>query len=49
MKRILTDTACRNAKPTPDGKLKKHTDGGGFYLLVSSTGKCWRYDYRVVI
>lgn len=46
MKRSLTDTACRNAKPTEDGKPKKYTDGGGLYLLVSSTGKYWRYNYR---
>ncbi|OQX04485.1 MAG: integrase [Thiothrix lacustris] len=46
MKRSLTDTACRNAKPTPEGKPQKHTDGGGLYLLVSATAKYWRYDYR---
>jgi hypothetical protein len=46
MKRSLTDTAIRNAKPHQDGKPKKYTDGGGLYLLVSPTGKHWRYDYR---
>ncbi len=46
MKRTLTDTAIRNAKPQPDGKPKKYTDGGGLYLLVSATAKYWRYDYR---
>ena len=46
MKRLLTDTAVRNAKPTLEGKPKKYTDGGGLYLLVNSTGKYWRYDYR---
>ena len=24
----------------------KLTDGGGMYLLVTKTGKYWRYDYR---
>lgn len=46
MKRKLTDTAARNAKMTPDGKPKKHTDGGGLYLLVNAKGKYWRYDYQ---
>lgn len=46
MKRLLTDTAIRNAKPTPEGKPQKYTDGGGLYLLVSTVGKYWRYDYR---
>jgi hypothetical protein len=46
MKKVLTDTEVKNAKPTPDGKPKKHTDGGGLYLLVSIVGKYWRYDYR---
>ena len=45
MKRILTDTTIRNAKPKPDGKPAKHTDGGGLYLLVNGTGKYWRYNY----
>ena len=46
MKRLLTDTAVRNAKPTLEGKPKKYTDGGGLYLLVNQAGKYWRYDYR---
>jgi single-stranded DNA-specific DHH superfamily exonuclease len=46
MKRNLTDTATRNAKHNPDGTPHKHTDGGGMYLLVTATGKYWRYDYR---
>lgn len=45
MKFRLTATAVRNAKPKPDGKANKLTDGGGLYLLVSATGKYWRYDY----
>lgn len=46
MKRSLTDTAVKNAKPSPDGKPKRYTDGGGLYLHVTSAGKYWRYNYR---
>lgn len=42
----LSDTACKNAKTNPDGSAKKHTDGRGMYLYVSSTGKNFRFDYR---
>lgn len=42
----LTDTACKNAKPKPDGKPAKYTDEKGMYLLVNQTGKYWRLDYR---
>lgn len=45
MKYRLTDTATRNAKPKPDGKPAKHTDGGGLFLWVSKDIKVWRYDY----
>lgn len=45
MKYKLTDTAAKNAKPKPDGKQKKYTDGGGLYLLAMKSGKYWRYDY----
>lgn len=45
MKLRLTDTAVKNAKPKPDGKPAKHTDGGGLYLWVSQSAKVWRYDY----
>lgn len=42
---MLTDIACRSAKPTE--KQKKLTDGGGLYLLVlPSGGKSWRLAYR---
>jgi integrase len=41
----LTDTAVKNAKPKPDGKAAKHTDGGGLYLWVTKEVKSWRYDY----
>lgn len=40
----LTDTACRQAKPTD--KARKLADGGGLYLLVNLVGKYWRMDYR---
>ncbi len=46
MIRKLNDTRARNAKPTLEGKPKKHTDGGGLYLLVSQKGKYWRYNYQ---
>lgn len=46
MRRLLNDTTCRNAKPNPNGKPKKYTDGGGMYLLVGKTGKYWRYNYK---
>jgi len=41
----LSDVKIRNAKPR--GKNYKLSDGGGLYLLVSSTGgKLWRFKYR---
>jgi integrase len=40
----LTVTAIKNAKPKE--KPYKLSDGGGLYLLVKSSGKYWRYDYR---
>ena len=41
----LTDTACRNAKPTD--KPRKLTDSGNLYLLVQPTGaRLWRMNYR---
>lgn len=42
---MLTDTACRKAKPTT--KAFKLFDAGGLFLLVSpSGGKWWRLKYR---
>jgi integrase len=41
---MLTDTAVRNAKPRD--KPYKISDSAGLYLLVRSTGKYWRMDYR---
>lgn len=43
---MLTDTAIRNAKP--QDKFYKLSDSAGLYLLVKSTGKYWRMDYRFV-
>ena len=40
----LSDTAIRNAKPKD--KPYKITDGKGLYLLIRSTGKYFRFDYR---
>lgn len=40
----LTDAAIKKAKPRD--KPYKMTDGGGLYVLVNSTGKYWRYNYR---
>lgn len=41
----LTDTAVRNLKAGE--KAFKKADGGGLYLLVTTTGaKLWRMDYR---
>lgn len=41
----LTDTACKNAKPSE--KPRKISDGGGLFLLVQPTGsKLWRQSYR---
>jgi integrase len=41
---MLTDTACRNAKPKD--KPYKLTDGYGLYLFVTPTAKLWRLAYR---
>jgi hypothetical protein len=41
----LSDSACRNAKPTD--KPRKLADGGGLYLEVMPNGqKYWRQKYR---
>lgn len=41
----LTDTYCRNAKPS--AKPTKHFDGEGLFLLVQPSGaKLWRWKYR---
>ena len=41
----LTDTAVRNAKTTE--KPFKLADERGLYLLINTTGKYWRMDYRI--
>lgn len=42
----LTDTRCKNTKAGP--KEQKLTDGGGLYLLITSTGsRLWRYRYEL--
>jgi integrase len=47
MKRKLTDSTVKNAKTKPDGKPAKFSDGDGLYLLVTTVGKYWRYNYRI--
>ncbi|MFI0399319.1 MAG: Arm DNA-binding domain-containing protein [Thiolinea sp.] len=46
MKYRLTDSTIKVAKPKPDGKPVKVSDGGGLFLLVNRVGKYWRYNYR---
>jgi len=42
----LKDTELRNPK-IPAGRTQTRlSDGGGLYLLVTTTGKYWRFDYR---
>jgi integrase len=41
---LLTDLACRQAKS--EAKQYKMTDTAGLYLLVKSSGKYWRWNYR---
>jgi integrase len=40
----LTAIKIKNAKPGT--KNYKMADGGGLYMLVTKTGRYWRYDYR---
>lgn len=42
----LTDTFVKNVKHSGASAKQKHTDGDGMYLLVMSSGKYWRMDYR---
>lgn len=42
----LTDAECKAAQLSPDSKQLKLTDGQGMYLLITSTSKYWRMDYR---
>jgi len=42
----LNDMKARSAR-LPEGKKRmKLTDGDGLYLLVTESGKYWRFDYR---
>ncbi|HZU64205.1 MAG TPA: integrase arm-type DNA-binding domain-containing protein [Novosphingobium sp.] len=44
---MLTDAACRKAKPSPDGKPRKLPDALGLYLTIMPSGyKVWRFKYR---
>lgn len=41
----LADTFIRHV--TANGKVQKHSDGGGLFLYVTPTGKkSWRLAYR---
>ncbi len=42
----LTDTFVKNVKYTGTSTKQKYTDGDGMYLLVMTSGKYWRMDYR---
>ena len=42
----LTDTGIRLVKHTGAPAGDKLRDGGGMYLLVTATAKCWRMNYR---
>lgn len=46
MKRKLTDSIAKFAKPKADGKSNHLTDGGRLFLLVNQASKYWRYNYR---
>ena len=46
MIRRLNDVMVRQAKPNENGKPRKYTDGGQMYLVVTKTGKYWRYNYK---
>ena len=42
----LTDTFVKQVKPTGNPAGDKYADGWGMYLLVKTSGKYWRMDYR---
>ena len=42
----LTNIQCKNAKFNPAGQGNKLSDGGGLILLLTPTGKFWRFNYR---
>jgi hypothetical protein len=42
----LTDTFIRQVKHISAPAGEKYTDGQGLFLLVKSSGKYWRLNYR---
>lgn len=42
----ISDTFVRQVKHSGSPAGDKHTDGDGMYLLVKSSGKYWRLNYR---
>ncbi len=44
----LTDIQCKSASTKEQGKPQKFQDEKGMYLLVTTSGKYWRFDYRFV-
>ena len=42
----LTSTFVKNVKHSGVPSGDKYRDGAGMYLLVNSSGKYWRLDYR---
>jgi hypothetical protein len=42
----LSDKAVKAYKHTGAIAGDKYSDGGGMYLLVTKSGKCWRMNYR---
>ena len=51
---MLTDKACKSARPAPGKRYRKLADGGGLFLFVTATGgskgrvlRSWRYGYRL--
>ncbi len=46
MRQNLAASTIKSTRPNPTGKPFKLSDGAGLYLMVSRTGKYWRYNYR---
>ncbi len=46
MKRKLTESMLKKAKPKADGKDAQLRDGGGLFANVTGGGVYWRYEYR---
>jgi hypothetical protein len=44
---MLKAKTIEKAKVREDEKPYKLWDGGGLYVLVTKSGKYWRYDYRI--